>query len=351
MAIGNLAGAIPIGKLAQRFGLRPMLLSCFSLIIVASSARAVLLSFAWQISLAFIAGVALSAWAICLSPAVAQLTEERQRPFAFSLVFSLGIGVGALGGLVGSRLPGWLAIHHMLSHVLQPEQSVLLLSCCIVAIGVWPVTRLTFTRAKLPERDKPLISPFMLRFLPAIAIWSMVTGSFSPFATVYLAQHLHMSLPQIGNAFSISQFAQVAAVLAAPLLFRRLGIVSGIVSTQVISGLLLVALAATSHPLGATAAYVGFTAFQWMNEPGLYSLLMNMVPAEQRGGASACNSVVMSSSQAIAATLAGGAFVRYGYPSSLRGIAAIALVAATLFWRMRIQPELGPAPEPHIALN
>jgi predicted MFS family arabinose efflux permease len=345
MAIGNLAGAIPAGKLAQRFGLRPVLLSCFLLAIAVSSARAILLSFSWQICLAFLAGVALSAWAICLSPAVAQLTDERQRPFAFSLVFSLGIGVGALGGLVGSRLPGWFASHHVLARYLQPDQLVLLLSCCIVAFGVWPATKLTFGHTKLPGRARPFLSPFLLRFLPAIAIWSLVTGSFSPFANVYFAQHLRMSLPQIGNAFSISQIAQVAAVLAAPVIFRRWGLIGGIVSTQLVTAFLLITLAVIGHPLAATAAYVGFTAFQWMNEPGLYSLLMNMVPAEERGGASASNSLVMSASQAIAATLAGAAFVRYGYPTTLCGIALIALIAAALFWSMRAQPKLEPAPE------
>lgn len=340
MAIGNLAGAIPAGKLARRFGLRPVLLSCFLLATGVFSARAILLPFLWQISLAFLAGVTLSAWAICLAPAVAQLTDEQQRPFAFSLVFSLGIGVGALGGFVGSRLPGWFTGDHILLPSVQPDQLVLLCSCGIVALGIWPVTKLDFKPITLPTRPKPFLSRGLVRFLPAIAVWSLVTGSFSPFANVFFAQHLRMSLPQIGNAFSTAQITQVAAVLVAPVLFKRLGLVGGIVSTQVVTALMLVSLAAIGHPVAATAAYVGFTAFQWMNEPGLYSLLMAIVPADERGGASAYNSLVMSASQAIAAALAGGAFVRYGYPLALRGIAVIALIAAALFWSMRTRPEL-----------
>jgi MFS family permease len=332
MAAGNLVGALPSGKLAQRVGLRPVLLGCFVLAIAVSSARALLLSFPSQVVLAFLAGIILSAWAVCLSPSVAQLTKEKQRPFAFSLLFSLGIGVGALGGLVGSRLPGWFASYHVHLGSLEPAQVVLLLSCGIVAFGIWPAARLRFNRTRVAaERTKPVVSPFLLRFLPAVAVWSLVTGSFSPLASVYLARHVHLSLPQIGNAFSLSQIAQVGAVLLAPILFRRWGLVSGIVFTQVAAAAMLFALASIASPLAATAAYVCFSAFQWMNEPGLYSLLMNMVPAEDRGGASASNSLVMSASQAVAATLAGGAFLRYGYPVVLRGIALIALLAATLF--------------------
>jgi MFS family permease len=340
MAIGNLAGAIPAGKLARRFGLRPVLLFCFLLASIVFSARAILLSFAWQIPLALLAGITLSAWAICVAPAVAHLTNEQQRPFAFSLVFSLGIGVGALGGLAGSRFPGWFSSRHVIIHSIKPDQLVLLGSCCIVALGIWPVTKLVFSNLRLPVRTRPLLSGGLLRFLTAIAVWGLVTGSFSPFATVFFAQHLRMALPEIGNAFSISQVVQVAAVLVAPVLMRRFGLVGGIVSTQLVAASLLLALAVTAHPATAITAYVGFTAFQWMNEPGLYSLLMGLVSADERSGASSYNSFVMSASQALAATLAGGAFARYGYPFALRGIAVIALVAAMLFWRMRDQPEM-----------
>ena len=339
MAVGNLVGAVPWGRLAQRIGLRSVVLICFVLAVTVSSARALLLSFSAQLVLAFLAGVALSAWAVCLSPAVANLAGEKQRPFAFSLLFSLGIGLGALGGFAGGRFPAWFTGHHVHLGALLPVQLVLLASCSIVAVGIWPAAKLRFIESNIAERPRPLISPFLLRYLPAIAVWSLVTGSFSPLASVYLARHVHLSLPQIGNAFSLSQIAQVAAVLLAPMLFRRWGLVGGIVFTQVAAAILLLTLAASADPLAATASYICFSAFQWMNEPGLYSLLMNMVPTEARGGASASNSLVMSSSQAIAATLAGGAFVQYGYPVALRGIAVIALIAAALFWRMRTRPE------------
>ncbi|WP_263366665.1 MFS transporter [Edaphobacter bradus] len=338
MAAGSLAGAIPAGRLVQRIGLRPVLLTCFCSAIAISSMRALLLSFTAQLALAFLAGFTLSAWAVCLSPAVAQLTSEKQRPTAFSLLFAVGIGLGAVGGMAGSRLPDWFTQHHLFLHSRQPAQIVLLLSCGIVALGIWPATRLRFVRATATQRLRPALSPFLLRYLPAIFVWSLVTGSFSPLANVYFARHLHMTMHQIGNAFSISQVVQIAAVLAAPILFRRWGLITGIVSTQIAASLVLLILASISHPLAATAAYAVFCAFQWMNEPCLYSLLMNMVPSEERGGASASNSLAISTSQIIAAALAGQAFARYGYPSVLRAIALFALLAATLFWNLQKTP-------------
>src|SRR3954466_12215415 len=138
MAAGNLAGAIPAGKLIQKRGIRFALLTCMFLAIAVFSARAIWIAFAPQVALAFISGISLSLWAICISPAVAQLTQERHRPFAFSLFFSLGIGVGSIAGLLGGRLPGFLKSISEGSHVADLERTVLLLSCGVVALSLWP---------------------------------------------------------------------------------------------------------------------------------------------------------------------------------------------------------------------
>jgi len=333
MAMGNLTGALPAGRLARRFGLRPVLLACFVLAVVLCSARALALSFSVQLALAFFIGITLSAWAVCLSPAVAQLTKEKQRPRAFSLLFSLGIGMGAVGGFVGSRLPSYLA-HNPMAHTrLEPQQMVLLFSCFIVAIGIWPLTRLHFTSSPeiVKRTQSPALSPFLLRFLPAVAIWSLVTGSFSPLASVYLSKSVHLSLQQVGDAFSLSQIAQVVAVLLAPLLFRRWGLVHGVLFTQLGTAVMLFLLSSTISPIPAMTLYVFFCAFQWMNGPGVYSLLMNSVALGDRESASASNTLVSAASQAVAAMFFGAAFAHYGYPVIIRVIAGIAVLAAFLF--------------------
>lgn len=333
MAVGNLAGAIPAGQLIQKCGLRRALFICIWSATAIFTARSIWLAFPLQLVFAFLCGVTLSLWAICISPAVAQLTSEKQRPFAFSLFFSLGIGVGALAGLAGGRLPNMLGSLNGMFHAFDPERAVLLLSCAIVALSILPATALRFEKTTAaPARVKALLSPFLLRYLPAIAVWSLVTGSFSPFANVYFSRHLQMSLPQVGTIFSLSQLVQVVAVLLAPLVFRRWGLVSGIVYMQCATALCLLTLSLFHSPLWAAVGYIGFTAFQWMNEPGTYSLLMNGVAADERGGAAASNSLAISATQAIAAICAGDVFTRYGYSLPLRGIAGIAGIAALLFW-------------------
>ena len=331
LAAGGIVGILPAGLLAQRFGTRKALLACFTLVPAISVLRALFTAEVPQITLAFITGAFASIWGVIISPALAQLTTEKNRPFGFSVVFSSGIGVGVLGGLAGGRLPGWLAHINPSGTSAHFKQIALLISCAIIFLALWPASRLRFASAPPPEKKFYPRNPFLMRFLPAIAIWSLATGAFTPFFNAYFAQHLHMPVERIGLYFSAAQFLQVVAILLAPMIFKKFGMVLGIVYMQIATAISLGCLASTHVAAAAGLVYVGYAAFQWMSEPGMYSLLMNQVRPSERSGASAMNALVISSSQAVAAVIAGSALARFGYAIVLDAVAVMALVAALMF--------------------
>ena len=329
-AIGSVAGTLPAGLLAQRIGLRKTLLLCFALVALISALQSLLVLKTPLLVLAFLGGAASTIYAVAFSPAIAQLTSEQNRPFGFSLMFSSGIAIGVCGSQAGGRLPGWLAHLAPLAAAPQAKQASLLIACGIVALGAWAASGLKF--APLPAgqtRFWPRNS-FLIRFLPAVAVWSLATGAFSPFANAYFSQHLRMPTQRIGMVFSGSQLMQVLAMLAAPIIFRRFGLVKGIVYTQVATALALGFLAVGPAPTAALV-YMCYTAFEWMNEPGMYSLLMNRVKPAEQSGASALNFLVISLAQAIAAAVAGDSFTRLGYPAVISVTAGVALAAAISF--------------------
>jgi MFS family permease len=330
MAVGSMAGTIPAGLLAQRFGLRKTLFLCFAMVSSVFALRALTTSEPIQLGLALLAGAALSIWAVCIAPALAQLTTEENRPFGFSLVFSAGIGIAALGGVIGGGLPGWLSRNTASVGIAHTNRIALLISCGITALGMWPLSQLTFRSAPAPEKKARLRNPFLLRFLPVIAIWSLVTGAFSPFFNVYFSQYIGMPMQRIGVVFAVSQLSQVLAILLTPFIFRRFGLVTGIIYTQLATAMALGALAGVRGASTAAFAYVVYMAFQWMSEPGMYTLLMNKMAPSERNGASALNFLVISLSQAFAAAAAGASFTRFGYPAVLIVTAVVALAAAAL---------------------
>jgi len=344
-ALGGIAGAIAGGILAQRFGLRRTMLACLGLLVLFLVALALFVSATPQLCLAFLASAASTAWAVCAAPAIAQVTTEQNRSLGFSVDASAGIGLGVVASLAGGALPRWLAPIAPAATSGQLKQGALLIACAVVALAFWPVSRLRF--APVPRAEKKLYprNPFVFRFLAATAVWTLVAGAFSPFFNAYCAQHLRMPLGQIGVVFAASQLSSMIAIMAAPFLFRKLGLVTGILYTQIAAAVALGFLARTSAITGAATMYVGYSAFLWMSEPGMFTLLMNRVEPSERSGASALNLLAMSLSSAMAAALAGASFARYGYPAVLGVTAAVTFCAACLF-RLLVGRELLPASQP-----
>jgi MFS family permease len=339
MSIGCVVGTIPVGLLSRRVNLHRLLLAGFILVPALSALRALIVWERAQIGLALLTGLCFCLWTVCFSPAAAALTTDRNRTFAFSLLFSAGIGMGVLGGMVGGCLPGWLQTIHPSMRTYDAKRIVLLLCCLIAALGTWPISRLTL-QVNRDKQSRPWsFDPFLYRFLPAVGLWSLVVGSFTPFATAYLSRQIKIPLSHIGLIFSASQLAQVSAILIAPAVFRRFGLVTGIMYTQLATAVALAALARAHDVPNVVVLYLGYTAFQWMSSPGVYSLLMNRVSESERSGASAANILVTSLFQAIASVVTGAAFVDFGYPIVLSAIAGIALLAALLFRMLLHDPE------------
>jgi predicted MFS family arabinose efflux permease len=347
-AVGGVAGCIPSGMVAQRFGLRKTLLLSLTLGPLISASLALAAPERALLVLSFFGGAIGTIWPVIIAPAIARLTREQNRSFGFSLIFSSGIAVGVLGSQVASHLPGWLVQMNPQVTAVRAKQIALLIGCTITALAAWPAFRLKF--AVIPVREKMYYprNPFLLRFLAAIAVWTLVTGSFSPFYNAYFAQYFRMPLERIGVVSSVSQISQTLGFLAAPFIFKKFGIVTGIVYMQVATAIALGCLAAAPRVSLAAAIYTVYTALLWMSQPGMYSLLMSQVAPSEQAGASALNFLVISLMGSVAAAASGFSFVRFGYPPVLAVIAAVALAAAVLF-RSLLGKNLVSASEPAAA--
>jgi MFS family permease len=336
MALGSMAGTIPMGVLARRFGLKRILLTCLLLIAGTFAARACLPWYSAQVVLSFLSGVALCGWAVVLFPAVANVVVEDKLPFAFSILFASAIASCSLGGLAGAGIPAWcqrLSVHYAGAVVsaVEAKRITLLLACAVTALAVWPVSRLGSEMPMQRVRSSYRFSPFLVRFLIASACWGAALGFFNPFVSVFFARYLGVPLVRMGVIFSVAQLAQAGAVLVTPLLLRRAGLVAGITLAQLTTAATLGLLAMSHGAMQAAVIFCCYRAAMHMSEPGMQSLLMDRVAVEDRSNASAMNFLVTSIAQAIAAAIAGFAFARFRYPFVLAGIAATTAVAAILF--------------------
>ena len=317
---GSLAGTLPAAALARRFGLRALLLACFASVAIFTALRICPVGQTALALLGFAAGTGLAMWAVSIAPVISQLTRETRRPLGFSVFFASSIALGAAGGWLAGRLPGWLG----------GKPQAILAGCVLMLVALWPAARLPLGVAPAAPRLVPR-SRFVLRFLIALAVWNLATGAFNPFFNAYFARRYHMPVERIGLLYSGAQLAQVGAILLAPLMLRKLGMTSGIAITMAATAAALAGLAAGGSATTAVAAYSAYMTCQFMTEPGLYTLLMGGVAPAERGGAAAVNFLVAFGAQALAAFVAGAAFGRFGYGPVLAAAAVAAGLAALLF--------------------
>ena len=322
---GCVAGTIPAAAVARRFGLRFTLTATIALIATLECLRALATTPTPLLVFSFIYGVVFSAWAVVMSPLVAASAPAERRASAYSFFFACMFSTGIVGGWLGGRLPGWIG----------STRASLLLAAGVCGLALLPALRLTISVPAPAKKDRIYPrSPFLARFLAFFAIWNLATASFNPFFNAYF-QRLHYSTGDIGNVYSLTQLAQTATVLLAPLILRWAGIARGIGAMMLATAFGLLALAAQSPGMGAAFAYGGYMVFQWMSEPGLTTLLMNNVAEGEREGAAALNYLVAFTAQGIAAFVAGRMIAALGYGPVLAGAAGIAVLAAGLFATLR----------------
>ncbi len=336
MTAGSIAGTLPAGLVTQRLGLRATLALACGITAMACALRSTVIGLAPLIALAFVHGAAFAGWAVSIPPTIASLSPENRRAAAFSIFFASSVALGVAGGWLAGHLPGWLGVVMAHADSIELKQVALLVGCALAALAVWPALQLKAAMAPAGPASRAVYprGRFIARYLAVFGVWNLATGSFNPFFNAYFSTRLHASTETIGEIFSAAQIGQVLSLAAAPYVFRRVGIVSGVAGMMLATGAALLCLAgAASASIGA-AGYAAYMAFQWMSEPGMSTLIMSRVKPEERGGASSLNYLVAFTAQAIAAAVAGWFLSRAGYSPVLLAAAGLAVTAALAFRKL-----------------
>ncbi len=334
MSLGSIAGTLPGAFVLRKFGAGRVLRAAFLIAPLMCALRVLAPAPAVMIPTAFLGGAVFAFYAVSIPPIVAAFTTERSRRTGFSIVFASGIGIGVLAGFAGGQLPALLAKIPAFSNA--PVALTLLIACSISLLGAIPIARLDLGATQKPSasRDVYPSDPGVLKFLAALLIWNLALGAFNPFFSVYFTKELGMGIGALGTMFSAGQAVQVAALLIAPLVLRRFGTISGLSLMQGSTALALASLASGVSGWIAGAIYATYVASQYMTEPAIYSLLMERVTPEERGGASALNFLIVFGAQALSAAAAGFAVRRWGYRIVLAVAGLMALSAALSMRRL-----------------
>jgi MFS family permease len=344
MSVGAIAGCFPAAGIVRKLGLKQTVICGSAGVAALCFLRTAALGGPWLIGTAFLAGVVSSVWGVSLVPMVAALTNERNRPLGYSLWTGWGIGLGVVAGVVAGWMTVWIRQAGLASGDMPARQIALLIGSGTALLSPLLLVRLPVERTKNPEAKIFPRNRFVRRYLAAFAVWNLGVGAFNPFFTAYFSRRLHMTVPQIGFVFSAAQFAELVALLAAPLVLKRFGMGPGISMMQAGVAVSLALLATGPPATAAGVLYAMFGSFQFMSEPAIFTLLMSSVDTDQRAGASSLSFFVMSAAQAASSAVAGVSIVRFGYGPLLIFASLATALSAWLFNRLLAgHAELEPA--------
>lgn len=98
---------------------------------------------------------------------MAAVTDEGNRPLAFSLNCSIGTALGIAGGLAGGHLPNLLQHLNPAGGTLEAKRLGVLAGAGIIALAAVAASRLRFPRVSAPSESKTYPrSRFIVGFPP-----------------------------------------------------------------------------------------------------------------------------------------------------------------------------------------
>jgi predicted MFS family arabinose efflux permease len=167
--------------------------------------------------------------------------------------------------------------------------------------------------------------------LPATLI-GLGAGLIIPFLNLYFRDRFGLTPAGIGALFAVMQGFMVLGNLFGPAVSRRLGLVRGVVATQLASVPFMVALA-LSHSLPVVAAsFFMRSALMNMNQPLTTHFAMEVVPEREHAITNSLLSLTWFLAWSVSADIGGALIERRGYTEPLLLAALLYVLASILYW-------------------
>jgi len=336
--LAMIVSAIPFGFMSDRLGRKRLLLAGLGLLPFSMFICSFSVDPRLYLAAAIISGVAEGAILSTWNAMIADQTTVDNREMAFSMSFIVN---GALVGL-GFALPfafpflmeigGWTSV--------QMHSWTFVLLGVVTLISPVTVHRLlrdyhdTAPSARLrrgtflKERSKKTL----LRFSINNTLIGLGAGLIIPLIPTWF--YLRYGIPDSysGPLLALSSLSIGAAAIFSPRLAHRYGPVPAIVMTQGFSTIFMLAIPFMPGAIWAGAVYLIRAATMNMAGPIMDSYLMGIVDKEDRGLASAINSIVWRVPNSVT-TVIGGAMLAAGFFALPFILAALIYIGAvTAFW-------------------
>lgn len=371
-ALGAAVAAIPVAFVFRGLSARLVLVGAGALVAALYALQVSVAAPELLLLVAFFSGMVVTVYRLSIAPVIMREVEPGARPFLFSASFS----VLFVSAILGSAMGGWLPA---LFHLFTSSEKLALRWSLYVASGLTLLSAIPFHAMTDPplDPDDPRgggASPAggveerlarawatiresatidwglnLKLMLPAFLI-GLGAGLIIPFLNLFFRDRFGLSEGEIGILFGVMQGFMVAGNLFGPAVSRRLGLVRGVVATQLASVPFMLLLALTGSLPLATAAFFLRGALMNMNQPLTSHFAMEMVPRRDHAITNSLLSVAWFLSWTVSADIGGALIERKGYTEPLLIAAALYVAASVLYWVFFRNVEEGRVPNAEIEI-
>ncbi len=328
--------AIPLGMLSDRIGRKKILIGGLvgispTLLIFGLTTDPMVL-----IITAGIAGTAEGAFLTSWNALIADLTVVENRDEAFSLSFILGSATMGLGFALPFVFPWLEDLTGLDSYTVHSAAFIVLaVLSAISPIALWGLLKdYAEPRENGVKFVKGKSMGLLLRFSSLSCLIGFGAGFIIPLIPTWL--FLKFGVPDTfsGPLLAVAGITIGLAAIGSAALARRVGTIRAVVLTQGLSTVFMFSLAFVPGAALAGVLYVIRAALMNMAGPLLDSFLMGIISKEERGLASAVNSLVWRLPNSIT-TFAGGMLLAAGIFDLPFYIATVFyVVAVILYYKM-----------------
>jgi predicted MFS family arabinose efflux permease len=320
VSIGAAVAAIPAAFLFRRFRARTLLVLAAALTAAGYVLQATLTAPELLLLVAFVTGMVLTLFRLSIAPVVMRESGVEARPFLFSASFGVIFASAIVGSVVGGALP------HFFRSVTDIDRLTLrwtlFAGCGLTLLSAIPFGMMR--ERAIPGAPPPPSPLEQLRDLLEVD-WGLHLN-------LYFRDRFGLSEGQIGILFGVMQGFMVLGNFFGPTVSRRLGLVGGVVATQLASVPFMIVLAVSGNfPLVALSFFLR-SAIMNMNQPLTSHFAMEVVPERDHAVTNSLLSLAWFLSWSVSADIGGALIERKGYEEPLLIAAGLYVAASVLYW-------------------
>ncbi|MEK7315218.1 MAG: MFS transporter [Candidatus Eisenbacteria bacterium] len=353
VSLGAAAAAIPVALILRQVAARHVLVAAGGLTALAYLLQATLTAPEYLLTVAFLAGTVVTVFRLSIAPVIMRESSPETRPFLFSASYTVLFFSAIVGSIVGGALPH---LFHLFtdSNRLALRWS-LYAACALYLTSTWPFHLMSPTPPyrepdagsdgatdappSAPERARTALRELtdidwglhLKLILPSMLI-GLGAGLIIPFMNLYFHDRFGLNEAEIGILFAVMQGFMVLGNLFGPAVSRRLGLVGGVVATQLASVPFMLALGLSGWLPVVIASFFLRSTLMNMNQPLTSHFAMEVVRERNHAVTNSLLALSWFVAWAISADIGGAMIERSGYTTPLLIAAGLYVLASVLYW-------------------